>query len=187
MNIISKLFYLSIIFSCIKSDSIKTLDLNVFTINTIDSWKYIERRGIDSFIGEIAIDKKDTLNFDYGFYSNTLEEDLDYIIREDSILSPDFEKDKLDTINSPHYKFYALRKDINLEDLRKNKYYFQNIAGLRARIVVPKRPGIGMTGIYFENTSKKRKGIRLQISGHNLSQENQELFINAMKTIKFRK
>lgn len=164
----------------------KTLDLKAFTIKTVDSWKYIERRGIDSFVGDIAIDNKDTLNFDYGLYSNSLREDLDYIIGKDSILSRDFEKDKLDTINSPHYKFYALRKNVNLEDLYENKYYFQNVAGLKAKIVVPKKSGKGMTGIYFENTNKTGKGMRLQISGYNLSKENQELFLNAMKTIEFK-
>lgn len=50
------------------------LDFGSFTVETPKSWKQIKAQGIDSYVGRIAIDDKDTLDFDLGWYSNTLTE-----------------------------------------------------------------------------------------------------------------
>lgn len=52
----------------------KTMDFGGFSIQTPQSWQQIKARGTDSFVGRIAIDEKDTLDFDLGWYSNTLTE-----------------------------------------------------------------------------------------------------------------
>ena len=49
------------------------LDFGSFTIETPRSWTKIKAKGIDSYVGKIAIDDSDILHFDLGWYSNKLE------------------------------------------------------------------------------------------------------------------
>ncbi|MDO1445202.1 hypothetical protein Q0590_03015 [Rhodocytophaga aerolata] len=52
-----------------------TIDLGSFTIAAPTAYLYFKIRGIDSYVGGIT-NKRDTLIFDYGWYSNDLS-DLD--------------------------------------------------------------------------------------------------------------
>jgi hypothetical protein len=173
-----------------KSENKQTLDLRTFTMETPDNWKYIQKRGIDSFVGEIAIGKKDTLYFDYGMYSSDLEESFNggyyHIINNDSIFARDWEVKQLDTINEPVYKFIARGGKDKLQEFKKNMNYFETINGLKAKIVVPKKSRKGMTGIYFESSRIDKKGMKLNIYGYNLKLKNHKAFLEAMKTIKFK-
>jgi hypothetical protein len=168
----------------------KEMDLGVFSMKTPKNWTYIKQRGIDSFVGKIAIDKNDTLYFDYGLYSNNLEESFNngyyYIINNDSIFTPDWELSKLDTINEPVYKFFARGGKNKLLDFKENTSYYDTINGLKAKIVIPKNSKTGTTGVYFENTHISGKGMSFQISGYNLKKKNRKAFLKAIKTLKFR-
>ena len=37
------------------------MDFGAFSTKTPENWTYLKQRGIDSFIGKIAFDEKDTL------------------------------------------------------------------------------------------------------------------------------
>lgn len=68
------------------NDGTKLLDYKYFTIRVPESWKRVNARGIDSFVGEIHIDSNTIINFDLGWYSNNLVEGSeDYVIRHDSL------------------------------------------------------------------------------------------------------
>ncbi|SHE98421.1 hypothetical protein [Flavisolibacter ginsengisoli] len=41
----------------------KTMDFGAFSVRTPQSWQQIKARGTDSYVGRIAIDEKDTLDF----------------------------------------------------------------------------------------------------------------------------
>jgi hypothetical protein len=58
----------------------------------------------------------------------------------------------------------------------------KSIAGLRARIVSPKTPGHGVTGIYFPKTFGSNK---LSLFGQDLSAAQQELALRIFETIRF--
>ena len=162
------------------------MDFGSFSMETPENWNYIKARGIDSFIGKIAIDENDTLYFDYGMYSSSLKEDLGLIITKDSVFTEEKNENINDTLNPYVMKFYAKRDTLNIEKLYKTENSFEMINNLKAKMVTPKKIGIGLTGVYFENTSSKRKGMRFQISGYNLSPNNQKSFLKAIKTIKFK-
>jgi hypothetical protein len=69
------------------NDGTKLLDYKYFTIRVPKSWKRVDAKGIDSYVGEIHIDSNTIINFDLGWYSNNLVEGSeDYVIRHDSIL-----------------------------------------------------------------------------------------------------
>ena len=162
------------------------MDFGAFTMKTPENWTYIKQRGIDSYVGKIALDKNDTLRFDYGLCSNRLEEDLGYIITKDSVFTYEENENKNDTVNRYMQKFYAKRDTLVLEKLYKTEYSFEVINNLKAKIVKPKKSGIGLTGVYFESTRANGKGMRLQISGYNLSEANEKEFLKAIRSLKFK-
>lgn len=77
-----------ILLSCEKVTNIQTksLDLEEFIIDIPITWTYCQQQGYDSFIGQFKITEKEVVNFDFGWYSNTLKVDnsthnfiIDYI------------------------------------------------------------------------------------------------------------
>ena len=162
------------------------MDFGAFSMKTPENWNYIKQRGIDSFVGKIALDKNDTLQFDYGLYSSKLEEDLGFIITKDSVFTYEENEDKNDTVNSYVQKFYAKRDTLVIEKLYKTKSTFEVINNLKAKIVKPKKSGIGLTGVYFESTRPNGKGMSFQISGYNLSEENEKEFLKVIRSLKFK-
>ena len=182
--------FLGILFLTTSAESSKILDLKAFTMEVPVNWVYVKKQGIDSYVGAIAIDEKDTLYFDYGRFSNDLEESFNdgdyYVINNDSIFTPDSELNRRDTISEPVYKYFGRGGKNKLQELKKTTSYYKTIDGLKAKIVVPINPGTGKTGIFFENTRKVGKGMRLQINGNDLSLKNHKAFLKAMKTINFK-
>lgn len=142
----------------------QTLDFGYFTIETPNGWKKIKAKGIDSYVGRIAIDNNDTLDFDLGWYSNSLKESEDEI---DSV-------DGFEKINSDSHK--------------RNSVSWDTIDGRRAKIFLPKKSGYGMTGIYMDSLWQAGSDIdRFNLHGDNLNSGNEKLFLQAIKTLKFHK
>lgn len=52
----------------------KTIDFSGFQLKTPENWKTLKMRGFDSYVGGITNDR-DTLEFDFGDYSNNLKDD----------------------------------------------------------------------------------------------------------------
>ena len=161
------------------------MDFGSFTMQTPENWVYVKKQGIDSFVGEVVLDNNETVHFDYGLYSSKLEEDLGFIITKDSVFTYEENENKQDTVNRYVQKFYAKRDTLDMKKLYKTEYHFEKINNLNAKVVTPKKAGIGMTGVYFENTRANGKGMRFQISGYNLSEKNQKEFLKAIRTLKF--
>ena len=183
MKIVSLLF---ITLMLLNFSAEKEMDFGAFSMETPENWVYVKQRGIDSFVGKVALDKKDTLRFDYGLYSSSLEEDLGFIITKDSVFTYEENENKQDTVNRYVQKFYAKRDTLDMKKLYKTEYHFEKINSVNAKVVTPKKVGIGMTGVYFESKKANGKGIRFQISGYNLSEKNQKEFLKAIRTLKFK-
>ena len=70
------------------------------------------------------------------------------------------------------------------EDLTKN--YYIKIDGYEAKLVKPKRSGIGTTGVYIQHIKVSDKGTNsFQLSGQNLTNQQERQVIKAIKTLKF--
>lgn len=71
------LLFFALINSC-KTQVSKSqlLDFKIFTIETPEGWEKFIEDGIDSYVGGIKLDSTDKLFFDFGLYSNDLEEYL---------------------------------------------------------------------------------------------------------------
>lgn len=184
MRIIIILFIV-IFISCsdskIKPDK-QLLDFGSFTIETPDNWTKIKAKGIDSYVGQIAIDSSDTLYFDLGWYSNDLTEYEPQIIERSMLQHIDNPGDTAD------YIIVDSRKGIDPDKYKKNNVSWDTVDGRRAKIVFPRQPGIGTTGIYIDSLWQAGSDIdKFNLYGNNLKPSNQKLVLQAIKTLKFLK
>lgn len=176
---------LIVLYACNHPDNTdtKVLDFGSFTIEVPKSWQKINETGIDSYIGRIAIDNKDTLDFDLGWYSNKLYEP-DITILDSSLIH------SLDT-NMIDINAIIFVKDKHLTDpdkFRKNNVSWDTISGYAAKIVYPRKSGIGTTGIYIDSLWASGPAVdRFNLYGENLQPENEKKVLKALRTLKFRK
>ena len=167
-GLFSIFFVIFVLISCtIKKSETHLLNFKRFTIETPNTWKMFIGKGLDSYIGQIEMDSFDFASFDWGLYSNDLEEYL---------------KEKTDTTLG--WTIYPPLSD--LSNLQKSKCLFEIIDGRKAKIIIPLTTGIGVTGVYFDSIFNSNAGnVQLEISGDNLSRKNQESFLKAIRTLKF--
>ncbi|WP_157600528.1 hypothetical protein [Rufibacter sp. DG15C] len=142
----------------------------------------VDLKGIDSHIKAIVTEDGDTLQFDYGFYSGALEEESLKVYPAN--LRKIFIERGRDTTG-----FIFLDKEIvsssDLEPYRKQRLENKIIDGFRASIMTPKKPGTGITGVYFDSLGNGPIGnIQLRFSGNNLKPKNSVLFLKSINTIR---
>lgn len=183
-----KLFLLTtILFSCEKpndkkSSRTKTLDFEKFTIHTPLNWNKIRRQGIDSFVGAIVIDSLDTLWFDYGPYSSSLDErEPDFIMRWQL-------KDLGPTFDTTNYVIVDKPSDIDVDKYKTYNIKWDTIDSRTAKILFQIIPGKGTTGIYFDsvNAGTSIGRTKFNLYGKNLHPKNEKAFLQVIKTIRFK-
>jgi len=159
----------------------RTLDFDDFQILVPQQWEKIELIGIDSKVGGISLNGKDTVTYDLGLYSDDLDEYIAFEDYGDSVYVFDGYND------SPIFKFKGSIDDLDKDKFYKNEVNWDEIDGFSAKIVRPKRSGFGVTGVYIDSLYQSEFGkIGFQISGYNLSPDNERLFLQAIKTVTFK-
>jgi hypothetical protein len=185
MKIVTGFLFLLMI-SCTDSkpkDGKQTLDFGSFSVETPNGWTKIKEKGIDSYVGRIAIDKTDTLEFNLGWYSNKLNEDDPTILDSSMIGAIDTSiADIKDII------FVKNRALVDPDKYKKNNFSWDTIDGRKAKIVFPRQSGIGTTGIYIDSLWQSGSDVdRFNLYGVNLKPDNERLFLAALKMLKFHK
>lgn len=155
-----------------------------FSIDLPADWKVNEVQGIDSYVREIVTGDGDTVRFDYGPYSNSLEEPS-IRMYPNSMLSWFLERE-IDTTGMVFLDKEKIEES-DREKYRKWKNSFEAIDGYKAKIVEPKVAGHGLTGVYFDSLGFGNMGkLMLQISGRNLTPQNNDSFLKSIRTIKIK-
>jgi hypothetical protein len=155
----------------------KTMDFGSFTIEAPQSWTAIKEKGFDSYVGRIAIDDTDTLEFDLGWYSNDLTEYQEVKMGDGKT----YYISSYDTAFSP-----TLVDSANKEKVVKSKISWDTLAGRQAKILSPIKPGIGTTGIYIDSLWRAGSDIdKFNLYGTNLKPQNNEAVLAAFRTLKF--
>ena len=154
---------------------INLLDFKSFTIETPPSWRKVESRGVDSYVGGILIDSTQGASFDLGLYSNDLSEFVKVNLHDTTYAF-------VATGNNP-----PLMGDSNfMEKIKKCKVVWDTIDGYRAKLVLPINSGLGVTGIYIDSIWQlNSQNVKFQLSGNNLNPVNQKQLIKAFKTLRF--
>ncbi|MEQ8240753.1 MAG: hypothetical protein RIA69_16155 [Cyclobacteriaceae bacterium] len=162
----------------------KTLDFIQFTIEVPNNWDKVKQRGIDSFVGQIAIDETDTVHFDLGWYSNDLEEQVHFFVNDGKVHLLNEELSRNDSLI---YNFVGTIDTVDTSAFRKNLVSWTTIDNRKAKVIQPKKSGNGMTGMFIDSLWVAGSGIdRFQINGKDLKPENERLLIEAIKTIRFK-
>ncbi len=78
--------------------------------------------------------------------------------------------------------YYSARLEV---DPKTHKIDKTTINGHKAKVVCPTKAGNGTTGVYFDRLDKSGR-TKFQISGFDLTERNQRLFLAAIKTLKFK-
>lgn len=160
----------------------KTMNFGAFTIEVPKSWQQIKARGADSYVGSIAIDERDTLGFDLGWYSNTLSESEPQII-ERSML-----KYFTQPFDTSEWIIVESRKGIDPDKYKKQNVSWDTIDGYKAKIVYPRKTGTGITGVYIDSLRVRGSNIdRFNLYGDNLKPENEKKVLEVLRTLKFKK
>jgi hypothetical protein len=134
-----------------------------FQLEAPSKWTYIERKGVDSYVGAIATNENDTLYFNMGRFSPSLDHPL-----------------------------YKDRKDEDEnEDKYKSKETWFNINGYHAKFASHWIRTRSDYGIYFDSlwtldkSNDFQNKMKLTIYGYNLSEKTKRQLNAAVKTIKF--
>jgi len=160
----------------------KEMNFGAFIIETPQSWKQIKAKGIDSYVGGIAIDDKDTLHFDLGWYSNTLTEYEPQIV-ERSLL-----QHMQQPVDTTELIIVERRKGIDPDKYKKTNVSWDTIGGYRAKIVYPRQSGIGTTGVYIDSLWVAGSDVdRFNLYGIDLKPENEKKVLQVLRTLRFRK
>ena len=177
-------FLLLFLFGCSDSkqkSNNQTLDFGSFTIETPNGWTKIKAQGVDSYVGQIAIDNSDTVHFDLGWYSNKLNEYEPTIFDSSMIGSID-----TSMVDTSEVIFVKNRNRVDPDQYKKNNVSWDTIDGRKVKIVFPRHSGIGTTGIYIDSLWQSGSDVdRFNLYGDNLKPTNEKLFLQALKTIKF--
>ena len=160
------------------SGSAQLLDAGRFTMLVPPGWAILRDRGVDSYVGRVAIGQGDTLDFDLGWYSNDLAEYRELEMDGQTyFVAPDDTDGRVRFLDSA-----------SKDGFTKSNVAWDTIDGRRAKILTPKKPGDGVTGLYMDSLWQAGASVdRFNLYGKNLKPDNEKKVLNAFKTLKFRK
>ncbi|WP_026838870.1 hypothetical protein [Gillisia sp. JM1] len=169
----------------------KTIDFGQFKITVPKKWNKYESKGIDSYVGGIITNTNDTLNFDFGRYSNDLSKS-DYPMVYDSIGLNELTKKERELLPKTKYLIVEdlLYADVDFNEYLQYQFKIDSVDCFKAKIITPRDRSYGGTGIYIDSlTGSKEKYNKIGISfyGWYLTEKTQAEFIKALKTLRFEK
>jgi hypothetical protein len=169
-------FALSLSTCATKKNLSQTLDFGSFRIEAPKSWKKLDVQGVDSYVGRIALETTDTLEFDLGRYSDNLVE-FDSM----KVNGKTFFYSTSDTAYEPE-----IVDSTRLNKVKKSSVTWQVINGRKAKVLQPIQSGIGITGIYIDSLwSIGSDKIEFNLYGVNLKPQNEKATLLAFRTLRF--
>jgi hypothetical protein len=159
------------------------MDFCNFSFQAPKDWNQLKLDDYDSNAGIIVTKNKDSIFYDYGPYSNPLDETSAVIITREELRELLKVNPKADTT-----EFIILNENTRNEDFIKSKITYKKIDGYKAKLLEPKKIGKGMTGVYIDSLKTGSLGkIRFNLYGKNLKKESQTELLKAIQTLQFTK
>jgi hypothetical protein len=166
-----------------------------FSIEVPKDWKKVDVHGTDSYVGRIAIDSSDTLEFEIGPYSWDMVE-YDSIRWQNNRLKYISNLERSDTAH--------LYDSIEINKVKRSNVYLGTVNGYNSKILIPINPGNGYTGIYIDSlwiektfingiwkTEKGSDGksivSKFSLYANNIKADKEKQVLQAIKTLKFHK
>jgi hypothetical protein len=159
------------------------MDFRNFSFQAPKDWTQLKLDDYNSNAGIIVTKNKDSIFYDYGPYSNPLDETSAVIITREELRELLKVNPKADTT-----EFIILNENTRNEDFIKSKTTYKKIDGYKAKLLEPKKIGKGMTGVYIDSLKTGSLGkISFNLYGKNLKKESQTELLKAIQTLQFTK
>lgn len=187
------------------------LNLKSFKLSLPPNWHYQQDQGIDSYVGYI-IGPNDSLSFDFssmGYANHLLQSEREYLksnhwqrecyFCKNGVTygrTPDMDaKIKIhiptakqknrypeaDYVADMTYKDSTVYIPIEIPaEIKDHNFNEESKRDFIVKTVWPKNPSKGITGIYYQSKSST---LNFQLSGSNLSKQDQDLALQMFKTI----
>ena len=152
------------------------------------NWNRFDARGIDSYVGGIITDTKDTLMFDYGWYSGDVTRNHFPMVYDSVTVKLLTKKERELLPNTKHLIVDSITGDIDLSNYTKYLFAYDSIDCYRAKFIVPRNKGYGATGIYIDSISGSKEQFnktKFSFYGWYLKPTTHNQFLEALKTLKF--
>jgi hypothetical protein len=163
----------------------KLLDFGLFTFEAPTTWTAVPHQGLETFYGEIAIAGSDTLIFDVGWSSYYPPELPRYKVRNSKVYALN---DSTLTSTSASYEYVGEVGSVDTTKFILEITSYTVVDNRNAKLVVPKKSGYGKTGVYIDSLWQAGSvWHKFEMSGRNLKPENERNFVQAVKTLKFKK
>ncbi len=160
----------------ISDEEMKKMDLKTFSMMVPKSWENKIFKGIDYSTEYILIENKDTIHIDYGKFKEGFDDVINVFSFEQR---KKYDSLGLDTTNL----VFSKTPDIDAAQgtFLDEYYFYDTVDNLSVKIRIPKRTGMGYTGVIFDSINTN--GERLKIYARNLDEITQSKLIKAFKTI----
>ncbi len=140
-----------------------------------------DKKGIDSYAFEIKDNKGMVLRGELGEFVNTLAEP-DFPVFNIRLRDSLFSRGKY-SIDSNSVFFSETPEEDYVEKIFAKQYYlYDTINGIVAKLIIPKKVGVGITGIYVP---RLRDGVSFSLYGQDLDILSQQYALEVFQTIKY--
>lgn len=156
---------------------LKKEDIRNVSIEIPNNFSLKKSNSMDTYIYDVFFKKEKVGSVYFGSYYPPFVED--YSITE--------EKEVYAKVRSKGSKIYHskyLEQDYKNGIFNDNYYYYDTINKSIAQVMLPKKPGKGLIGIYFDSVDIHKN--KFAIVSNNLSEENKKIFLEIFKTIRIK-
>ncbi|WPY97661.1 hypothetical protein [Christiangramia sp. OXR-203] len=167
----------------------RILDFGQFKITVPKNWNKFNEKGLDSYIGGIITDTKDTLKFDLGRHSQDLIKS-DFPMVYDARRLAELTVKELEMLpDTKHLIVDSTTRDINYHEYLQYQFENDSISCFKAKFITPRNKKFGGSGIYIDSlkgSDKMHYKISFNFYGWYLDEKTQDKFFKALKTLQFK-
>lgn len=157
--------------------SFKREHIRNVSIEIPHSFSLKKSNGVDTSVYDIFFKKEKVGSVYFGSYYHPFVEEYS-VTEEKEVYS------KVRSKGSGIYYSRYLDQDYKNGIFNDNYYYYDTINENIAQVMLPKKPGRGLIGIYFDSVDVHRN--KFAIVSNDLSEENKKIFLEIFKTIEIK-
>jgi hypothetical protein len=157
---------------------------NILVIQVPDKTKFVEGKGIDSYVAYLISGKNDTFHIEYGnkgiissFYD--VSPSVFPLSQKERIVKTSGKEPSADEVLFSEYP----EEDREQKIFDKNYFMYDTINKIVVKLVQPKRVGDGITGLYIP---KLKNGKSFSIYAQNLDSTSQRIALQMFATIRYK-
>lgn len=143
-------------------------------------------QSVSGFDGQILLNIKDTVYFNFGYDINNLAEKdpaVVYYPYDTAMLRSNLDT----TIVNPSEIVYTKKSNLDIDELRKQNVFFVQIDKYKAKVTLPREANNGgITGVYVDSLTTNEGGrLKFNLFVKNIDSIGSQNLLKAIRTIRF--